>query len=156
MGLTTPTAIMVATGKGAQMGILIKDGVSLELAKKIKALVFDKTGTLTKGKSQVIEIIKLKNISKNEILRLASSLEIHSEHPIGKAIVERAKKENLRLYRVKNFSSLTGFGVKGKINNQIVYLGKKKDKKEEVPEEKKLLNQGKTIVYLYLKSSLLV
>lgn len=166
MGLATPTAIMVGTGKGAQMGILIKDGLSLELAKKIKAVVFDKTGTLTKGKPEVMEIIRLniKNlpadgqkriIDEKEVLKLAASLEIHSEHPIGKAIVEKAKKENLSLYQVRNFSSLTGFGVKGKINRQMVYVGKKKDKEEEIPEEKKIFHQGKTIVYVYLGEKLI-
>lgn len=150
MGLATPTAIMVATGKGANLGILIKDAVSLELAKKIEAVVFDKTGTLTKGKPEVTEIVKLKNINEKEILKLAASLELHSEHPIAKAIVERAKEENLSLSPVKNFSSLTGFGVKGKIKDQMVYIGKKKDKKEVIPEEKRLFNQGKTVVYVYL------
>lgn len=155
MGLATPTAIMVATGKGANLGILIKDAVSLELAKKIKAVVFDKTGTLTKGKPEVTEIIKIKNINEKEISKLTASLELHSEHPIAKAIVERAKKENLSLNPVKNFSSLTGFGVKGKIKDQMVYIGKKKDKKEVIPEEKRLFNQGKTVVYVYLNEKLI-
>lgn len=158
MGLATPTAIMVGTGKGAQMGVLIKDGLSLELAKKIKSVVFDKTGTLTKGKPEVTDIIKIKtqrpklDVNNNkEILRLAASLEIHSEHPIGKAIVKEAKKEKLKLYPVKNFVSLTGFGVEGKINHQMVYVGKKKDKEVITSKEKVLFNQGKTIVYVYLE-----
>lgn len=154
MGLATPTAIMVATGKGAEMGILVKDGQSLEEANKVKAIVFDKTGTLTKGKPEVTEVVAIKNLSEKEILRLAAAVEIHSEHPIGKAIVEKAKKENLIFYQVKDFSSLTGFGVKGKINNKLLYVGKKTDKRQVLVEEEKLLNQGKTIVYVYVDEKL--
>lgn len=153
MGLATPTAIMVATGKGAQQGILIKDGESLELAKKIKAVVFDKTGTLTKGKPEVTDIVSFK-LNQKELLKLAASLEVHSEHPLGKAIVQRAKKEKLAFYSIKNFSSLTGFGVSGKINSKLIYVGKKKKKEKEVQEEERLLSQGKTVVYVYLDEKL--
>lgn len=159
MGLATPTAIMVSVGKGAQMGILIKNGEILEIAKKIKTIVFDKTGTLTKGKPQVTEIISLtfnnqKKLNEKEILKLAASLEIHSEHPLGKAIVDQAKKENLSLYKkVKKFLSLTGFGVEGEINGQKIYVGKKISK-ERFSFEEKLLDEGKTVIYLYINKKL--
>lgn len=140
MGLATPTAIMVGTGKGAEIGVLIKDAASLELAHKIKTVVFDKTGTLTKGKPEVTDIIvigsesnflsherltsafggvpsKVKKFTSPRLISLliAASLEKNSEHPIGQAVVKKAEDEKLKLLKVEKFESLAGMGVEGEI-----------------------------------------
>lgn len=112
LGLATPLAIMVSTGKAAQKGILIKDAGSLEIAHKIKTIILDKTGTITKGKPELTDIISFNN--KNEdVLRLAASLEKYSEHHLAKPIIKEAKAKKLELFEVKNFEAITGKGVKG-------------------------------------------
>lgn len=94
LGLATPTAIMVGTGRGAELGILIKSGEALEKAHKLNMVVFDKTGTITEGKPVITDIeIKDENISEKEFLKVAGTLEQHSEHPLGEAVVEEVKKE---------------------------------------------------------------
>src|ERR1035437_824414 len=110
MGLATPTAIMVGTGKGAENGILIKDAQSLELAHKISVIVFDKTGTLTNGKPVVTDIL---GENKNEILALAATLEKGSEHFLASAIIQRADEDTVRLQKVDKFQSVAGHGVQG-------------------------------------------
>ncbi|MDO8601180.1 MAG: copper-translocating P-type ATPase [bacterium] len=112
LGLATPLAIMIGTGNAAQKGILIKDAEALEVAHKIKAIILDKTGTLTKGKPELTDILAF-NGDRNEILKLAASLERFSEHHLAKPIVLQAQKENLGLYEVKNFEAISGKGVKG-------------------------------------------
>lgn len=123
LGLATPVAIMVGTGKGAENGILIKSAEALETAHKIKTVVLDKTGTITEGKPKVTDIIVNSNINKNELLKIAASIEKPSEHPLADAIVEKAKKENITLLDVDNFISITGKGIKAEINNKIYYSG---------------------------------
>ena len=106
MGLATPTAIMVGTGKGAENGILIKGGESLESIHKLTTIVFDKTGTLTKGQLAVTDIIPGEKIDRQELLALAASVEKSSEHPLGEAIVRRAREEGLSLSNCRKFSGL--------------------------------------------------
>ena len=127
LGLATPTAIMVGTGKGAELGILIKSGEALEKLNEIDTIVFDKTGTLTEGTPKVIDIVSIGNVlSKDEILKIAASMEVNSEHPLGKAVYDEAKEKNVELYEVKKFLSISGRGVIGEIEEKKYLLGNKK------------------------------
>ena len=127
LGLATPTAIMVGTGKGAELGILIKSGEALEKLNEIDTIVFDKTGTLTEGTPKVIDIVSVGNaLSKDEILKIAASMEVNSEHPLGKAVYDEAKEKNVELYDVKKFLSISGRGVIGEIEEKKYLLGNKK------------------------------
>jgi len=126
MGLATPTAIMVGTGKGAQNGILIRDAQSLETANKINTVVFDKTGTLTKGKPEVTDIISVANLSENEIISMAGSIEKGSEHSLADAIVNEAIIRKVRLDSVSKFKAISGYGVEGYIGKKHVKLGNRK------------------------------
>jgi Cu+-exporting ATPase len=126
LGLATPTAIVVGTGKGAENGILIKDATSLELAHKIKTIVFDKTGTLTKGEPGVTDIILKAGSglsSEQELLRIAASSELNSEHPIGKAMVRKAEEVGLRLTEPENFKSIAGKGIYAEVAKRHVHKG---------------------------------
>src|SRR5258708_8146472 len=118
MGLATPTAIMVGTGKGAENGILIKDAESLETAHKIQTIIFDKTGTLTNGKPVIT------NFSSLSVLRIAASLEKNSEHPLAEAITNYARQNNIILDKVNNFKALSGLGIEGKIKGKKYFFGK--------------------------------
>ena len=119
MGLATPTAIMVGTGRGAENGILIKNGESLERIHRINAVVFDKTGTLTQGKPAVTDIIGHNGFQKDQILLWAASLERSSEHPLGEAIVGAAKGKEMILQVVENFEALPGHGVRAQMGGRI-------------------------------------
>ena len=160
LGLATPTAIMVGTGRGAELGILIKSGEALEKAHKINTIVFDKTGTITEGKPKVTDIIIFNNMEENEILKIAGALEVHSEHPLGEAIVEAGKERELVFPTVKDFKSITGKGVVGVIDDKKIYIGNIKLMKEfdvEVKEEtvlNDLATQGKTPMYLAMDNKL--
>lgn len=161
LGLATPTAIMVGTGRGAELGILIKSGVALEKAHKIDTIVFDKTGTLTIGKPKVTDIISFSNIDKDEILRVAGALEEYSEHPLGEAIVEAGKERELQFPKVEKFESITGKGVTGVIDEKRVYIGNIKlmrDFSIDIINEdslEKLAYQGKTPMYIAIEDSLI-
>lgn len=120
MGLATPTAIMVGTGKGAAKGILIKDAASLETLGNVKSIIFDKTGTLTKGQMKLVSMVD------DKYLQIAASLEQNSEHPIAKAIVESAKDKGLKLSSVQKFKALEGMGVEGLIGTKKYFLGRSK------------------------------
>lgn len=157
MGLATPTAIMVGTGKGAENGILIKDAKSLEIAHKINTVVFDKTGTLTKGKPVVTDIIKLKtsNLKLQNILRLAASLEKVSEHPLAQALLQKAEDEKIGFEKVEKFKAIAGHGVEGLIDkNRILFGNKRLMEKEKINLQEignkidELENQGKTVMIL--------
>jgi len=154
LGLATPTAIMVGTGKGAELGILIKSGEALEKLNQIDTIVFDKTGTLTEGTPKVIDIVSLDNIDKDEILKIAASMEVSSEHPLGKAVYDEAKEKNINLYDVKNFLSISGRGVIGEIEAKKYLLGNKKllldNNIKDLHEEEihKYELQGKTTILL--------
>ena len=123
LGLATPTAIMVGTGKGAENGILIKGGESLEMAHKIKTAVLDKTGTVTEGKPRVTDIISLGGYSEEELLRLAASAEKQSEHPLGEAIVNHWEGE---LSEPEYFNSITGQGIEARIEGHEILIGNKR------------------------------
>lgn len=122
LGLATPTAIMVATGKGANLGILIKSGVALETAHKITTVVFDKTGTITEGRPEVVDIIS-ESMDKNELLTYAASVENGSEHPLAQAIVDHAKALNINLLETSDTHVLVGSGIQARVNDHIILLG---------------------------------
>jgi Cu+-exporting ATPase len=126
LGLATPTAIMVGTGKGAEHGILIKGGEPLEAANKVNTIVFDKTGTLTKGKPSVTDTISFTGADEDEVLALAASLEKQSEHPLAEAIYKEAEENGIGLSDVDTFSAIPGHGVQGTIQGNIFYLGNRK------------------------------
>lgn len=126
LGLATPTAIMVATGKGAEHGVLIKGGEPLEQACKIEVVVFDKTGTITKGKPEVTDIVDSIYADENEVLRIAASLEQKSEHSLAEAICNYAKEEEAKTQEVTDFKAIPGHGVEGNINGNKYYLGNRK------------------------------
>ena len=124
LGLATPTAIMVGTGRGASRGILIKGGEALEMAHRIDAVVLDKTGTVTEGKPRVVRISPAAPFSEEELLTLAASAERYSEHPIGRAIVEGAAQRSLALLPAENFRSLAGHGVSARVSGREVAIGR--------------------------------
>lgn len=163
LGLATPTAIMVGTGKGAEHGILIKGGEPLEAANKINAIIFDKTGTITKGKPEVTDIETFHGADEDELLEIAASLEKHSEHPLAEAIYKEAEEEGMSLLDVKNFKAIPGHGVEGQIEKTVYFLGNRKLIAEEVgiPLERinrkmnRLEEQGKTVMILSTKKEVL-
>lgn len=126
LGLATPTAIMVGTGKGAENGVLIKSGESLETAHKLQTIVFDKTGTITEGKPVVTNIITSENIDENELLSIVASAEKGSEHPLGEAIVNKAEELNIPLKNVQNFLAISGQGIQVTLDDNLILLGNKK------------------------------
>jgi len=126
LGLATPTAVMVGTGKGAENGILIKGAESLELAHKIKIIVLDKTGTLTEGKPTVTDFVTVRgtaNSNELKLLQLAASVERNSEHPLGEAIVRYAQSQEVNLTDVKDFEAIAGSGVRGVVGSKSIALG---------------------------------
>jgi Cu+-exporting ATPase len=124
LGLATPTAIMVGTGRGAQHGILIKGGEALEMAHKIDTVVLDKTGTVTAGKPRVTRVTAHALFTENEVLRLAASAERYSEHPLGKAIVEAARERGLALEPASEFAAQAGHGVRARVAGREVVVGR--------------------------------
>lgn len=162
LGLATPTAIMVGTGKGAQHGILIKGGDALETAHKLKYIIFDKTGTITKGKPEVTDLVALGKISGKKLLEIVGSLEHKSEHPLAEAIVNKAKEEKVSFKKTTAFQAIIGKGVKGTIGKQQFFLGNLRLMKEKgVPLAKnsrtieKLENEGKTVMVLAEKKKVM-
>lgn len=131
LGLATPTAIMVGTGKGAENGVLIKGGESLETAHKLDTIILDKTGTLTKGEPAVTDIIPVNSFSENDVLSFAATTEKGSEHPLGEAIVREAKDVGLELLDPKDFDAIPGHGVRAKVGGKVVLLGNLKFMRDE-------------------------
>ncbi len=123
LGLATPTAIMVATGRGAKMGILIKGGEVLETAHKIQTAVFDKTGTITEGMPSVTDITPVGDLSERELLTLCAAAEKRSEHPLGESIVREAENQQIRLPDAESFEYVSGMGIKAVISGKTVLLG---------------------------------
>ncbi|HXX80805.1 MAG TPA: heavy metal translocating P-type ATPase, partial [Thermodesulfovibrionales bacterium] len=123
LGLATPTAIMVGTGKGAEKGILIRDAEALELAHKIKAIVLDKTGTITKGRPEVVGIIAFNGFAIDEVWRYAASAEKRSEHPLGQAIVRKAVEKGMSLSEPGEFLAIPGGGVRAVLDGDAVIIG---------------------------------
>ncbi len=158
LGLATPTAIIVGTGRGAENGILIKDAQSLELAHRLNIIVFDKTGTLTRGEPEVSEIIVKKGSLINtseQLLYIAASSELYSEHPLGKAIVKKAKDSGLKLKEPQEFISIAGKGIRAKVDDREILKGNLKLMMENkvqlgnlVEEEQKLSEMGLTPVFV--------
>jgi len=126
LGLATPMSIMVGTGRGAQLGVLIKNAEALEIMEKIDTLVVDKTGTLTEGKPRLMSVIACNNFSEEEVLYLGASLERASEHPLAAAIVKGAEEKGIKLTAGEQFESVTGKGVCGSISGRRVALGNAK------------------------------
>ncbi len=160
LGLATPLAIVISEGICAKNGILVKKSETLELASKADVVVFDKTGTLTCGKLKISGFYNFSNLKESEILKLACSLESKSTHPIGSAFNEKAKEDNLNLYKVTNFKNLAGFGIVGTINQQNVVMGnakilaKFKIKNNYKDKEKELSQLGNSIVYLAIDNKI--
>jgi Cu+-exporting ATPase len=123
LGLATPMSIMVGTGKGAMMGVLIKNAEALEVMRKVDTLVVDKTGTLTEGKPKLVSVVAVDGFQEHDILRLSASLERASEHPLAEAIVRGAEDKDVALFSTDDFESVTGKGVIGKVEGQMVALG---------------------------------
>jgi len=123
LGLATPISIMVATGRGATSGVLIKNAEVLEIMEKVDTLVVDKTGTLTEGKPKLVNVHVEDGISENELLHLVASLERASEHPLAEAIVNGAKEREIELVKSDNFKSLSGMGITGEVDGQAVAVG---------------------------------
>jgi Cu+-exporting ATPase len=126
LGLATPMAIMVGTGRGARAGVLIKNAEALEILEKVDTLVFDKTGTLTEGKPTVESVVGATGGNETELVRLAASLEQGSEHPLGSAIVAAAKENNIPMAGVSEFQSQPGLGISGKVDGTTVAVGNEK------------------------------
>jgi Cu+-exporting ATPase len=161
LGLATPTAIMVGTGKGAENGILIKGGEALESTHKINTIVFDKTGTITEGKPEVTDIITTPGIDSKQLLQIAASGEKGSEHPLGEAIVRGAEKENLEFKKVEEFEAIPGHGIEIMIDSRKVLIGNKKlmDNRSislnELKEKSdQLAGEGKTPMYVAIDQKL--
>ena len=155
LGLATPTAIMVGTGKGAENGILLKSGEALEEANHVNMVVFDKTGTITNGTPVVTDVVTADNTDADALIRLAASLEVASEHPLGEAIVAKAKEQGATFDEVTNFEAIPGFGIKGNVGETLVFLGNEKWMREnglanESMNEKAnhFAEQGKTPLYI--------
>ncbi|MDF1498457.1 MAG: heavy metal translocating P-type ATPase [Patescibacteria group bacterium] len=165
LGLATPTAIMVGTGKGAENGILIKGGEPLEIAGKIEAIVFDKTGTITKGKPEVTDI-KSFDISEKELLQITSSIENKSEHPLAEAIVKKAKKDKIEFIDISDFQAIAGHGVKASVfaknKKQEFFVGTEKlmndfgiKINEEIRKQKEEMEtEGKTVMMIATKEKI--
>ena len=155
LGLATPTAIMVGTGKGAENGILLKSGEALEEANHVNMVVFDKTGTITNGTPVVTDVVTANSTDADALIRLAASLEVASEHPLGEAIVAKAKEQGAAFDEVTNFEAIPGFGIKGHVGETLVFLGNEKWMREnglanEAMNEKanRFAEQGKTPLYI--------
>lgn len=160
LGLATPTAIMVGTGKGAEHGVLIKGGAALETTHKIKTIVFDKTGTITEGRPEVTDIIVLGGFQSNELLQLAASAEKGSEHPLGEAIVRGAEKKNLEIIKGTGFKAIPGRGIQVVLDGKNVLLGNRKFMDEtgidigNLSEHvDSLAAEGKTPMYVAINSN---
>ena len=155
LGLATPTAIMVGTGKGAKKGILIKGGDALETAHKLKYVIFDKTGTITKGVPAVTDIVSLNNKSRDELLHLAASIEKDSEHPLAEAIVRKAQEKKIKLAKASAFQAIPGLGVKAKIAKKAYIFGNAKLMKQSKLDISSIRDQihdlerqGKTVMII--------
>lgn len=162
LGLATPTAIMVGTGKGAENGVLIKSGDALEETHKVQTIVFDKTGTITEGKPVVTDIKAFNGADADDILQVAASAEVGSEHPLGEAIVAEAKDRKLTLTASQDFQAIPGHGLQVSLNDQIVLLGNSKlmanhniDLSDARAEADQLATEGKTPMFVGVDGLLL-
>ncbi|MFP4081494.1 MAG: heavy metal translocating P-type ATPase [Candidatus Aminicenantes bacterium] len=159
LGLATPTAVMVGTGKGAENGILIKGGESLETAHRIDTMVFDKTGTLTKGEPEVTDIVSVNTYTEAEILKYAASSEKGSEHPLGEAIIKRAEEKKVELQEAQHFKAVEGQGIEARVDGKDVLIGNKKlmedrgiDIKDLEDKAARFSAEGKTPIYISIEN----
>ena len=157
LGLATPTAIMVGTGKGAEYGVLIKSGVALETAHALQTIILDKTGTITVGKPMVTDIHVMVRMSKDKLLQIAASAEKGSEHPLGEAIVKAAREKQIELLETEHFMALPGYGIEAKIEGEEVLLGNEKLIRERGMVEKESMEisrgyarEGKTPMFVVI------
>ncbi len=160
LGLATPTAIMVGTGKGAEHGVLIKSGGALETTHKVQTIVFDKTGTITEGKPKVTDVVT-NGISENDLLQLAASAEKGSEHPLGEAIVKGAEERGLSIKKLDSFKAIPGHGIEVTIDNKNILAGNRKLMLErKIPLDQlevtsdKLAGEGKTPMYIAIDNKI--
>ncbi|WP_305909004.1 copper-translocating P-type ATPase [Methylomarinum sp. Ch1-1] len=161
LGLATPMSIMVSTGRGAQSGVLIKNAEALEVMEKIDIVVVDKTGTLTEGKPRLMETVSDKNFSADAILRYAASLEKGSEHPLAAAIVAGAEEKGIAPTQAENFESVTGQGVRDRIDNHLIALGNSRLMETEKiditalrQQSESLRQQGQTVMFIAVDGQL--
>jgi Cu+-exporting ATPase len=158
LGLATPTAIMVGTGKGAENGILFKGGEALETTHKVGAIILDKTGTITEGKPTVTDVLTVEVNDEDAILQLAASAELESEHPLGQAIVNHAKEKGIELLKAENFKSITGQGIEAKIDGKQVSIGNAKlmegIRQGDLTAPDKLASEGKTPMFIAIDGEL--
>jgi P-type Cu+ transporter len=161
LGLATPTAIMVGTGKGAENGVLIKSGGALETTHKIDTIVFDKTGTITEGKPKVTDIVTANGLSEDELLVLAASAEKGSEHPLGEAIIRAAEEKGFDVVKTDSFNAIVGHGIEVNIEGKNILLGNRKlmDDRGIVLAEladtsDQLANEGKTPMYIAIDGTI--
>ncbi|PJB48953.1 MAG: heavy metal translocating P-type ATPase, partial [Chloroflexi bacterium CG_4_9_14_3_um_filter_45_9] len=159
LGLATPTAIMVGTGKGAEHGILIRSAEALERAHQINTVLLDKTGTLTRGEPMVTDIIAAPFSSREEVLRLAASVEHSSEHPLGEAVVKAALDKRLELSSPSDFNAIPGRGVEALVDGKKLFLGNLKLMEERGfsldglgEKANKIFEEGKTVIFLGMDS----
>lgn len=162
LGLATPTAIMVGTGKGAEYGVLIKSGVALESAHKIQTVVLDKTGTITDGKPKATDIIAAENVDESYLLKIAASCEKASEHPLAEAIVKEAQLRKIEFLEVDSFNAVPGHGIKSIVDGKNIILGNGKfmrendvDLNDMENKSHQLASQGKTPMYIASDNKLL-
>jgi len=151
LGLATPTAILVGTGKAAENGILIRSGEALEIAQKIDTIIFDKTGTLTKGEPAVTDVVPVGDVDEKRVLELAAIAEKGSEHPIGKAIIKKAEEKEIKIPQVTSYETSAGKGIRAKYLNKWIFVGNRNFMKEndfdvDKLELEKLEEDGKTVV----------
>lgn len=161
LGLATPTSIMVGTGKGAQNGILIKDGEHLENAHKLNTVVLDKTGTIAKGQPEVTDVINLTNLDKKEIIFLAAVAEKGSEHPLGQAIMKHGKDVFGELPDAESFSAIPGRGLEAQVKGKKITMGTRKLMNEQKisvnqieNQMSELENQGKTAMLMVINEKI--
>ena len=163
LGLATPTALMVGSGMGAENGVLIRKGEAIQTMKDIHTIVFDKTGTITKGKPEVTDILSFNNNNKETVLQIAASAESGSEHPLGQAIVNKAKDNDIEIKDIKEFNAVTGKGVRAQIDEKDVYVGSvnlMQDNEIEIGSEIEdkmhgLEDQGKTAMLIAYKNEVI-
>ena len=159
LGLATPTAIMVGTGKGAEEGVLIKGGEVLETAHKLTTIVLDKTGTITKGEPALVAVVPVKDFSEEALLRIAGTAERGSEHPIGEAIVRAAKERSLQIGSGSSFRALAGHGLSARVEGKSVLIGNSRlmrdrgvDVSQLADSASELEQRGNTVVFVGIDS----
>jgi Cu+-exporting ATPase len=161
LGLATPTALMVGSGIGAENGILIRQGESIQTLKDVKMIVFDKTGTVTRGKPEVTDIVSLNSMGEDSLFRIAATAESWSEHPLGRAVVRCATEKDIRLGKVTSFKAVRGKGIEAQLEGQRVVVGSRNfvdasgvDTTPLEPELRRLEGEAKTVMLVAVERQL--